>query len=59
MDHYGVLGNPVAHSRSPAIHARFAELTGQALDYGRLLVPLDGFSSTLRHWMAGGARGGR
>ncbi|MCY7369311.1 MAG: shikimate dehydrogenase [Polaromonas sp.] len=57
MDHYGVLGNPVAHSRSPAIHARFAELTGQAMDYGRLLVPLDGFSGALRHWMAGGACG--
>ena len=57
MDHYGVLGNPVAHSRSPAIHARFAELTGQAMDYGRLLVPLDGFSSTLRQWMADGASG--
>lgn len=57
MDHYGVLGNPVAHSRSPAIHARFAELTGQSMDYGRLLVPLDGFALTLRHWMAGGASG--
>jgi shikimate dehydrogenase len=57
MDHYSVLGNPVAHSRSPAIHARFAELTGQAMDYGRLLVPLDSFSSTLRQWMAGGANG--
>ncbi len=57
MDHYGVLGNPVAHSRSPAIHARFAELTGQALDYGRLLVPLDAFALTLKHWVAGGASG--
>lgn len=57
MDHYCVLGNPVAHSRSPAIHARFAELTAQAMDYGRLLVPLDGFTNTLRHWVAGGASG--
>jgi len=57
MDHYGVLGNPVAHSRSPAIHARFAELTGQAMDYCRLLAPLDGFSGALRHWIASGASG--
>ncbi len=27
------MGNPVEHSRSPWIHARFAELTGQALHY--------------------------
>ena len=57
MDHYGVLGNPVAHSRSPAIHARFAELTGQAMDYCRLLAPLDGFSGALQHWIASGASG--
>jgi shikimate dehydrogenase len=57
MDHYCVLGNPVAHSKSPAIHARFAELTGQALDYSRQLAPLDGFAATLRGWIASGGRG--
>ncbi|MDO9359954.1 MAG: shikimate dehydrogenase [Polaromonas sp.] len=57
MDHYCVLGNPVEHSKSPGIHARFAELTGQSLAYGRQLAPLDGFADTLRQWIAGGARG--
>ena len=57
MDHYCVLGNPVEHSRSPAIHARFAELTGQAMDYGKRLAPLDGFASSLRQWLDGGGRG--
>ncbi len=57
MDHYCVLGNPVAHSKSPTIHARFAELTGQALNYGRQLAPLDGFTATLLAWIAGGGRG--
>lgn len=57
MDHYCVLGNPVEHSKSPAIHARFAELTGQAIDYSKLLAPLDDFSGTLQQWIAGGGRG--
>lgn len=57
MDHYCVLGNPVAHSKSPAIHARFAELTGESLDYTRQLAPLDGFAATLQTWIAGGGRG--
>jgi shikimate dehydrogenase len=47
-DRYAVLGNPVAHSRSPAIHARFAAQTGQAVDYGRVLCPLDGFAAGVR-----------
>ncbi len=54
---YAVLGHPVAHSRSPAIHAAFAAQTGQRLDYGRLECPLDGFADTVRRFAAGGARG--
>lgn len=56
-DKYAVVGNPVAHSRSPAIHAMFAEQTGQSLSYERLLAPLDGFEATLRAFAAAGARG--
>jgi shikimate dehydrogenase len=57
MDHYFVLGNPIAHSKSPQIHARFAELTGQALDYQPWLTPLGGFATTLAQLMQNGARG--
>jgi shikimate dehydrogenase len=57
MDHYCVLGNPVEHSKSPGIHARFAELTGQAMDYGKLLAPLNDFPGTLQKWIASGGRG--
>ena len=56
-DLYCVIGNPVAHSRSPWIHARFAELTGQALHYERLLVPLGIFTDGLRGFIARGGRG--
>ncbi|MBA4176114.1 MAG: shikimate dehydrogenase [Leptothrix sp. (in: Bacteria)] len=56
-DRYAIVGNPVAHSRSPAIHAAFARQTGQALAYGRLLAPLDGFDVTLRAFAAEGGRG--
>jgi len=51
-DRYAVAGNPVEHSRSPFIHAAFAQQTGQALAYGRLLCPLDAFESTLRRFAA-------
>ena len=56
-DAYCVMGHPVAHSRSPWIHARFAELTGQALVYERCLVPLDGFAEALQVFAAAGGRG--
>lgn len=54
---YAVLGNPVAHSRSPLIHAAFAEQTGQRLQYERLLAPLDGFAATVRAFAASGGLG--
>ena len=56
-DLYCVMGHPVAHSRSPAIHARFAELTGETLIYERRLVPLDGFAQGVRDFAAQGGRG--
>ncbi|MDR7331177.1 shikimate dehydrogenase [Roseateles asaccharophilus] len=56
-DRYAVVGNPVEHSRSPAIHAMFAEQTGQTLTYERLLAPLDGFEAALKAFVAAGAKG--
>ena len=57
MDMYCVMGHPVAHSRSPWIHQRFAQLTGQTLTYERRLVALDGFADALRSFAASGGRG--
>lgn len=56
-DRYVVIGNPVAHSRSPAIHAAFARQTGEAVQYERLEAPLDGFADTVRQFFADGGYG--
>ena len=56
MDRYVIAGNPVQHSQSPFIHARFAEQTGEPVAYDRLLCPLDAFAPTLQAFaQAGGA----
>ena len=52
-----VVGHPVAHSRSPQIHARFAAASGHAVDYTRIESPLDQFAATLRGFADAGARG--
>lgn len=48
MDRYAIIGNPVAHSKSPLIQEAFARATGQRLRYERLLAPLDGFAATVQ-----------
>ncbi|MEO8103383.1 MAG: shikimate dehydrogenase, partial [Betaproteobacteria bacterium] len=56
-DRYAVIGHPVAHSKSPEIHAAFARETKESISYERLLAPLDGFFTTVETFRAGGARG--
>ena len=56
-DRYAVIGNPVAHSKSPFIHAEFARQTGQDLVYERILAPLDGFESAVNDFRAAGGKG--
>ncbi|KAB2314668.1 shikimate dehydrogenase [Betaproteobacteria bacterium SCN2] len=55
--HYAVFGNPVAHSRSPLIHAEFARQTGQDLDYRAILAPLDGFAAAIARFREAGGAG--
>ena len=57
MDRYVVIGNPVAHSLSPEIHARFAQETGQVLEYSRLPVPPGEFAAHARRFFDEGGRG--
>ncbi|MCY7389275.1 MAG: shikimate dehydrogenase [Burkholderiales bacterium] len=56
-DRYAVIGNPVAHSRSPEIHAAFARECGADIEYGRLLAPVARFAETAEAFRAGGAAG--
>ena len=52
-DRYLVMGNPIAHSRSPEIHAAFAAQTGQHILYERRLIetdPPEAFAAAMRHF---------
>ncbi|NYE61842.1 shikimate dehydrogenase [Duganella sp. 1224] len=57
MDRYCVFGNPIAHSKSPEIHAAYAAQTGQDMQYERRLAPVDGFAEAVRAFIAEGGKG--
>jgi shikimate dehydrogenase len=57
MDRYVVIGNPVAHSLSPAIHARFAAQLGERIEYTTLAAPLDGFRAAVERFFREGGCG--
>jgi shikimate dehydrogenase len=57
LDSYCVMGNPISHSRSPWIHTRFAELTGQTMVYDKREVALAHFDRSVHAFIAEGGRG--
>ncbi len=57
MDRYAVVGNPVAHSKSPQIHEAFARAAGQAMTYERILAPIGGFAEVAATFAREGGRG--
>lgn len=56
-DRYAVFGHPIAHSKSPQIHAAFAQQTGQDMAYDAILAPTDGFADSVAQFVAAGGRG--
>jgi shikimate dehydrogenase len=57
IDRYAVIGNPIGHSKSPFIHRRFADLTGEVLDYGAIEASPTGFAAAADRFRAEGGKG--
>jgi len=56
-DLYGVIGNPIGHTKSPMIHMAFAEQAGHDIRYVAIEAPLGGFSARVDAFRAEGGRG--
>ncbi|SOD40743.1 shikimate dehydrogenase [Nitrosovibrio sp. Nv4] len=56
-DFYAVIGNPIAHSKSPLIHVEFSRQTGQDMRYEAILAPMDAFAATVTGFRQRGGRG--
>lgn len=56
-DVYAVIGNPIAHSKSPLIHEVFAKQTNQAIHYGRIFSELNEFKKTTQEFFERGGKG--
>lgn len=54
---YTVFGNPIAQSKSPQIHALFAEQTHRAIEYTRTLAEESTFVTAVREFVDSGAQG--
>lgn len=57
QDKYAVFGNPVKQSKSPAIHALFAEQCSQSMQYRAVRVEMDGFAQAAHNFFEGGGAG--
>lgn len=56
-DQYAVIGNPIAHSKSPWIHSSFAEQLGENIEYSLLTADTDAFATAIQNFAAKGGKG--
>ena len=54
---YGVMGNPIRHSKSPEIHGMFAAQCNIQMHYDRIQVDTGGFDQAVSHFNAHGGAG--
>lgn len=47
MDRYAVIGHPITHSLSPAIHRIFAEQTNEPIEYDGIELPVTSFETRI------------
>ena len=56
-DPYAVIGNPIAHSKSPQIHLAFAQQTSQTVVYTRMFCEIGAFAHTVQAFRTAGGKG--
>lgn len=57
VDVYAVVGNPIAHSKSPAIHEQLAGQAQQKMHYGRIQAELGDFAKAAQSFFDAGGKG--